>query len=63
MLMSKITQIIIEAILKLLSRNPAPINRTPKYIGCLNNLYIPLTISAAPGFGIGEMRSEGFKAT
>lgn len=63
MLINKITQIIIEARLKLLSRNPAPINRTATYIGCLNHLYIPLTISAAPGFGIGEMRRDGFSAT
>ncbi len=37
--------------------------RTPKYIGCLNHLYIPTTINVAPGFGIGEIRKDGFKAT
>jgi hypothetical protein len=25
-------------------------------------LYIPITINAAPGFGIGEIRNEGFSA-
>ena len=63
MLMSKTTQIMIDAKLKLFNRKPAPINRTATYIGCLNHLYIPETISAAPGFGIGEIRKEGFKAT
>ena len=62
MLMSKTTQIMIDTKLKLFNRKAAPINRTPAYIGCLNHLYMPLTISAAPGLGIGEMRREGFKA-
>jgi len=63
MLMSKIIHIIVEARLKLFNSNPAPINKTAIYIGCLNHLYIPFTISAAPGFGIGEIRREGFNAT
>lgn len=63
MLKSKIIHIMVEARLKLSSNNPAPSNKTATYIGCLNHLYIPVVISAAPGFGIGEMRREGFNAT
>ena len=60
--MERALKIKIETKLRLLISIPTPNIKTPKYIGWRNHLYIPTLIKGAPGFGIGETRSEGRNA-